>query len=232
MRESKRSKFLRISFDNHLGYRHFTCWPGLSGDSVIPWVLITGSIWLPMTVAMIWPWALVNNCGVIGCTWSPWAPPAAWLEGTGLGINGIVPIIWKNDTERENARLPHIIVLCMLNLGKISTERQKWQAEGEKQRLLYRCDEDFQTHLSRHRSPVCFTTAHCHPQQICCGWQCMKQMLDHALAPGWCFIPTSCLNTEWNRCKYQSVSLSTTHSYNVINCELRGLCNFPWFTDT
>lgn len=54
MRVSVRStKFLCICFDNHSGYRQFTCWPGLSGDSVIPWVLITGSIWLPMTVAMI-----------------------------------------------------------------------------------------------------------------------------------------------------------------------------------
>lgn len=54
MRVSMRSrKFLCVYFDNHSGYRQFTCWPGLSGDSVIPWVLITGSIWLPMTVAMI-----------------------------------------------------------------------------------------------------------------------------------------------------------------------------------
>lgn len=102
------SFFQCMCFDNHSGYRQVTCWPGLSGDSVIPWVLITGSIWLPMTVAMIWPWALVNNCGVIGCTWSPWAPPAAWLDGTGLGISGIVPIIWKKQ-DRENACMPHIL---------------------------------------------------------------------------------------------------------------------------
>lgn len=112
MRVSVKSrKFLCVCFYNHSGYRQFTCWPGLSGDSVIPWVLITGSIWLPMTVAMIWPWALVNNCGVIGCTWSPWAPPAAWLDGTGLGISGIVPIIWKKQ-HRENACMPHILATC------------------------------------------------------------------------------------------------------------------------
>lgn len=45
-----------------------TCWPGLMGESVMPWVLITGRIWFPMTVAMIWPWAFVRSWGVIGCT--------------------------------------------------------------------------------------------------------------------------------------------------------------------
>ena len=48
-----------------------TCWPGLMGESVMPWVLITGRIWFPMTVAMIWPWALVRSWGVMGCTCRP-----------------------------------------------------------------------------------------------------------------------------------------------------------------
>lgn len=38
------------------------------GESVMPWVLITGRIWFPITVAMIWPWAFVRSWGVIGCT--------------------------------------------------------------------------------------------------------------------------------------------------------------------
>lgn len=75
---------------------HVTCCPGLIGDSVIPWVLMTGRIWLPITVAMIWPWALVRSWGVIGCTCSAGLPPPEWLEGPAeLGISGIVPIIYK-----------------------------------------------------------------------------------------------------------------------------------------
>lgn len=75
---------------------YVTCCPGLIGDSVIPWVLMTGRIWLPITVAMIWPWALVRSWGVIGCTCSAGLPPPDWLEGPAeLGISGIVPIIYK-----------------------------------------------------------------------------------------------------------------------------------------
>lgn len=79
---------------------HVTCCPGLIGDSVIPWVLMTGRIWLPITVAMIWPWALVRSWGVIGCTCSAGLPPPDWLEGPAeLGISGIVPIIYKGGRE-------------------------------------------------------------------------------------------------------------------------------------
>lgn len=75
---------------------YVTCCPGLIGDSVIPWVLMTGRIWLPITVAMIWPWALVRSWGVIGGTCSAGLPPPDWLEGPAeLGISGIVPIIYK-----------------------------------------------------------------------------------------------------------------------------------------
>jgi len=103
--------------------------------------------------------------------------------------------------------LPQIITCFMhvkSNLGGISTERQIWRAEGGKQPFLDWGDEDFQTHLSHRISPVRFTTIQYQPRRICCGWECMKQMLGHALAPGRCFAPTSCLNTVWNRCKYQS----------------------------
>lgn len=79
-----------------------TCCPGLMGDSVIPWVLITGRIWLPITVAIIWPCALVSSCGVIGWTCSEGVPPPDWLEGpTEFGIRGIVPMIYKEGRERE-----------------------------------------------------------------------------------------------------------------------------------
>lgn len=30
--------------------------------------------------------------------------------------------------------------------------------------------------------------------------------------PGWCFVPTSHLNSEWNRCNYQSVRLAFYNS--------------------
>lgn len=61
---------------------------------------MTGRIWLPITVAMIWPWALVRSWGVIGCTCSAGLPPPDWLEGPAeLGISGIVPIIYKGGKE-------------------------------------------------------------------------------------------------------------------------------------
>lgn len=66
----------------------------------MPWVLITGRIWFPMTVAMIWPWALVRSWGVMGCTCRPWVPLAAWLDGPGFGIRGMVPIICKRQAQR------------------------------------------------------------------------------------------------------------------------------------
>ncbi len=79
-----------------------TCCPGLMGDSVIPWVLITGRIWLPITVAIIWPCALVSSCGVIGWTCSEGVPPPDWLEcPTEFGIRGIVPMIYKDGREEK-----------------------------------------------------------------------------------------------------------------------------------
>ena len=87
------------------GQEAFTCWPGLMGESVMPCVLITGRIWFPMTVAMIWPWAFVRSWGVIGCTWRPCVPLAVWLEGPGFGIRGMVPIICKKQAHRWGSRL-------------------------------------------------------------------------------------------------------------------------------
>lgn len=94
---------LHSSFWNHCFKPSLrTCCPGLMGDSVIPWVLITGRIWLPITVAIIWPCALVSSCGVIGWTCREGVPPPDWLEGpTEFGIRGIVPMIYKNSKERE-----------------------------------------------------------------------------------------------------------------------------------
>jgi hypothetical protein len=65
-RKEERKKYIGYPYRIKCGT--LTCWPGLMGDRVIPWVLITGKIWFPMTVAMIWPWALVRSWGVIGCT--------------------------------------------------------------------------------------------------------------------------------------------------------------------
>lgn len=229
MRVSGRSrKSLCVCFDNHSAYRHFTCWPGLSGDSVIPWVLITGSIWLPMTVAMIWPWALVNNCGVIGCTWSPWAPPAAWLDGTGLGISGIVPIIWKKQ-HRENARMPHILV-TRNSLYSASWIKLRWKKHRETGKtgwgwetvtpLLgwWGLSNSFAT------SHITYTFYHCplasatNPLWLKSVWnKCWATLwaLDHGLFP--LFILTQC---EIDKSISLFVLISASSIYNVT----RGAC--------
>lgn len=191
-----------------------------------------------MTVAMIWPWALVNNCGVIGCTWRPWAPPAAWLEGTGLGISGIVPIIWRkqhrNGKWKNDTNLPHKIT--HFTCAKLNLRWNKHRERGMtrwvyKKSVLCWGDEGLQNHLSSHISPMHFNAVNCNLQQVSCVWECTKLMLGHALAPWWCFVVTSHLDIEWSRCKYQSHRKSCfLHCYSVLNCELMCLCNFLWFT--